>query len=468
MSHQARRTDNHNTVIAIEALDTLAAEHELHLQPLVFVEPNRYTAYTGMRSLVIVGDSGSGKTALRLALTRHGTLENTPLAYLVVNWQPEPLADVRGSPAVRAFVRQTLQACATTLLTILVRHPDLFRRAPPTVQMMFHWFLQAYISADRQHLWATVEEQAGNDEGKSLGQHLVFEPATPILHPETTEQRIISHLTSTLQRISVRGVWVTIDGFDPWLRGSTALVSEQMIAILSTLELLDLNGFAIKMFAPRALESDITRSWGIVKDRIELETLTWTPEQLTTITERHIAAKIGKPSLHLSDLCVADRDIRDWLQRYGGSTPRGWLRLIRPLVDAFAAAGASHPLPHSVWNSLKRTHPPRLSIDLKTDRVFIGEAEIVGLQPRSYRLLRYLYENRSRRVPRSELYYRAYLGLAEEPRARDDRGWQEPTEWSNVLDNAILRLRRIIEPDPRRPIYIVTDRGWGVKLEHSI
>ena len=468
MSHQARRTDNHNTVIAIEALDTLAAEHELHLQPLVFVEPNRYTAYTGMRSLVIVGDSGSGKTALRLALTRHGTLENTPLAYLVVNWQPEPLADVRGSPAVRAFVRQTLQACATTLLTILVRHPDLFRRAPPTVQMMFHWFLQAYISADRQHLWATVEEQAGNDEGKSLGQHLVFEPATPILHPETTEQRIISHLTSTLQRISVRGVWVTIDGFDPWLRGSTALVSEQMIAILSTLELLDLNGFAIKMFAPRALESDITRSWGIVKDRIELETLSWTPEQLTTITERHIAAKIGKPSLHLSDLCVADRDIRDWLQRYGGSTPRGWLRLIRPLVDAFAAAGASHPLPHSVWNSLKRTHPPRLSIDLKTDRVFIGEAEIVGLQPRSYRLLRYLYENRSRRVPRSELYYRAYLGLAEEPRARDDRGWQEPTEWSNVLDNAILRLRRIIEPDPRRPIYIVTDRGWGVKLEHSI
>jgi DNA-binding response OmpR family regulator len=37
-----------------------------------------------------------------------------------------------------------------------------------------------------------------------------------------------------------------------------------------------------------------------------------------------------------------------------------------------------------------------------------------------------------------------------------------------VLDNAILRLRRIIEPDPRRPIYILTDRGWGVKLEHAI
>ena len=57
--------DHHNTIIATEALDTLAAEREPHLQPLVFVEPSRYTAYTGMRSLVIVGDSGSGKTALR-------------------------------------------------------------------------------------------------------------------------------------------------------------------------------------------------------------------------------------------------------------------------------------------------------------------------------------------------------------------------------------------------------------------
>jgi DNA-binding winged helix-turn-helix (wHTH) protein len=245
-------------------------------------------------------------------------------------------------------------------------------------------------------------------------------------------------------------------------------LSDLVIAMLSTLELLDLNGFAIKMFAPRSLAPDIARSWGVVKGRIEIDTLTWTPEQLMVITERHIAAKIGRPSLHLSDLCVADQDIRNWLQRYGGGTPRGWLRLIRPLVDAFATSGASHPLSENDWHTLKRTHPPLLSIDLTTDRVFIGDAEVSGLQPRPYRLLRYLYENRSRRVPRSELYYRAYLGRTEEPRTHDDHGWEDPNAWSNVLDNAILRLRRIIEPDPRRPIYILTDRGWGVKLEHAI
>ncbi|MCS6937769.1 MAG: helix-turn-helix domain-containing protein, partial [Roseiflexus sp.] len=88
--------------------------------------------------------------------------------------------------------------------------------------------------------------------------------------------------------------------------------------------------------------------------------------------------------------------------------------------------------------------------------------------PRSYRLLRYLYENRTRRVPRSELYYRAYQGLVEEPRAHNDRGWEDPANWNNVLDNALLRLRKIIEPDPRHPVYILTDRGWGVKLENAI
>jgi hypothetical protein len=313
--------DHHNTVIATEALDTLAAEREPHLQPLVFVEPTRYAAYTGMRSLVIVGDSGSGKTALRLALTRQVAPENAPPTHLVATWQPELIEDVRGSPAVRIFVRQALHACATTLLTTLIRHPNLFHRAPPTVQMSLHWFLQAHIGEDRQHLLAVIEEQSAAEEGKVLCRRLLSDPAAPVLYPDATEQRIITHLTGALQRIGMRGVWVMIDGFEPWLRGSTAPLSDLVVAMLSTLELLDLNGFAIKMFAPRSLAPDIAGSWGVVKGRIEIDTLTWTPEQLMVITERHVAAKIGRPSLHLSDLCVADQDVRNWLQRYGGGTP---------------------------------------------------------------------------------------------------------------------------------------------------
>ncbi|MCS7288815.1 MAG: winged helix-turn-helix domain-containing protein [Roseiflexus sp.] len=454
--------------ISAEAFDALSAEREPHLQPVAFVEPPQYAAYASMRSFVVFGDGGSGKTALRLALTRHAMPEHALPTCLVVHWQPEPLEENKGSPAVRLFVRQALEACAATLLTIFARHPHLFHHAPPTAQMAAHWFVQTFASQDRRHLLAVIEEEIGSAEGVSLSHRLITDPASPVLHAGVAEQRIIALLTTTLQRMGMRGVWVMVDGFEPWLRSAESALSDLLLAILSTLELFDLNGFAIKMFAPRSLEPVIARSWGAIKGRVDLYTLSWTPDQLTLITERHIAAKIGKPQATLRDLCVADDEVRTWLQRYGGGTPRGWLKLIRPLVDAFLTSGASQPLSHDAWRMVQRTHPPRLFIDLATDRVFIGDAEISGLQPRPYRLLRYLYENRTRRVPRSELYYRAYQGLAEEPRAHNDRGWEDPADWNNVLDNALLRLRKIIEPDPHHPVYILTDRGWGVKLENAL
>ncbi|MFQ3631235.1 winged helix-turn-helix domain-containing protein [Roseiflexus sp.] len=459
--------NRHRQVVIAEAFDALAAERELHLQPEVFVEPSQYTAYTGMRSFVVFGDSGSGKTALRMALTRLATPDNTPPTHLVVQWQPEPIEGAQGSPAVRICIRQILDACATALLTTFARHPHLFYSAPPTAQTATHWFIQTCAGRDLQNLLAIIEEEIASEEGKSLARRLVTDPASPVLRAEVAEQRIIAHLTGTLQRMGMRGVWVMIDGLEPWLRSAMPRIADMLNAILSTLELFDLNGFAIKMFVPRELEPSITGSWGAIKGRFDLYTLTWTSEQLGLIIERHIAAKTGKPQVTLGDLCAADRDVRAWLQRYGGNTPRGWLRLIRPLVDVFLTSGASRPLSRDAWRSIQRTHPPRLYINLETDRVFIGDAEIGKLQPRPYRLLRYLYENRARRVPRSELYYRAYQGLAEEPLAHGDHGWEDPADWNNVLDNAILRLRKIIEPDPHHPVYILTDRGWGVKLENT-
>jgi hypothetical protein len=458
--------DRHS--IAAEAFDALAAEREPHLQPAVFVEPPQYAAYAGMRSFVVFGDSGSGKTALRLALTRQAARENAPPTHLVVQWQPEPVEGVRGSPAVRIVVRQVLEACAATLLTTFARHPRPFHNALPTAQMAAHWFIQTFAGQDQRHVLAVIEEEIASAEGRSLSRRLITDPAPPVLHTEVAEQRIIALLTTTLQRMGMRGVWVMVDGFEPWLRSAAPALSDLLLAILSTLELFDLNGFAIKMFAPRSLEPIITGSWGAIKGRVDLYTLAWTPDQLTLITQRHIAAKIGRPQVTFGDLCAADRELRAWLQRYGGSTPRGWLKLIRPLVDTFLASGASQPLSRNDWRTVQRTNPPRLSIDLATDRVFIGDAEVSGLQPRPYRLLRYLYENRARRVPRSELYYRAYQGLGEEPRTHDDRGWEDPADWNNVLDNALLRLRKIVEPDPRHPVYILTDRGWGVKLENAL
>ncbi len=454
---------------ADEAFDALAAERESLLQPLVFVEPPAFSTYVGMRSLVIFGASGAGKTALRMALTRAVNPDQAPPTHLVARWQPELIEGEYGSPAVRRFARQALADCAVILLQTLARHPQLYSEAPPTVKDALHWFAQANLASapDRDRLLAALSEEGGSEAGIALCRHLLNDPAPPVLRSDVAEQRIITLLAQSIQRMGLRGAWVVMDGFEPWLRSAQSELSALLNAILSTLELFELHGFALKIIAPLELATDITRSWGARKGRIDIYTLEWSAAQLLQIVERHIAAKIERKAARLNDICAAQRDIQAWLERYGGATPRGWLRLVSPLVNAFITTSAARPLTPDEWRTLQRAHPPPLRIDLDTDRVFIGEAEIRSLQPASYRLLRYLYEHRDRRVSRSELYYRVYRGLNAEPNSPDDPSWEDTKTWGNVLDNALLRLRRQLEPDPRDPIYIVTDRGWGIRLKHT-
>lgn len=72
------------------------------------------------------------------------------------------------------------------------------------------------------------------------------------------------------------------------------------------------------------------------------------------------------------------------------------------------------------------------------------------LTDRELEILRYLWEHRSRIVHRSELL-RGVWGYPDEPLTRS-------------VDHAIARLRRKIEPDPRRPSLILTVHGDGYRL----
>lgn len=75
---------------------------------------------------------------------------------------------------------------------------------------------------------------------------------------------------------------------------------------------------------------------------------------------------------------------------------------------------------------------------------------MVNLTHREFELLRYLAERPARVVYRSELL-REVWGYPETPTTRS-------------VDHAVARLRRKIEPDPRRPRFIHTVHGDGYCL----
>jgi two-component system response regulator VicR len=101
------------------------------------------------------------------------------------------------------------------------------------------------------------------------------------------------------------------------------------------------------------------------------------------------------------------------------------------------------------------TPAPQLPAEVRVGDVTMsfGRLEVVAgdrrveLSPREFALLHLLLAHPGTVFTREEL-------------ARLAWGWRGNTD-SRAVDNAVRRLRQKIEPDPRQPRYIVTERGAG-------
>lgn len=91
-----------------------------------------------------------------------------------------------------------------------------------------------------------------------------------------------------------------------------------------------------------------------------------------------------------------------------------------------------------------------LKLDLTEHRVFVNDA-LVELTPTEYRLLETLAQNRNRTVPTEQLL---------------DIVWGPQYEGQlDQVKHYIWSLRKKIERDPGDPQHILTERGFGYRLE---
>jgi DNA-binding winged helix-turn-helix (wHTH) protein len=285
------------------------------------------------------------------------------------------------------------------------------------------------------------------------------------LFADTPEVKVIAELVHTLHRLGIHGIWVFIDGLESWIDADTDQLGEMLRALLTTLTLFEEPGFVLKLMIPTDIKPAIVNSGGIVRRRLEIYQLEWSSDKLIALLERRLAVVCQRDTCTLSDVCE-DESLIDWLDYYGGQFPRGWLELVRTLVETYVARGAKQPLTRAEWLDIQHRHPPRLWLDMATNRVFLGHGEIADIQPGIYKILSYLYEQRPRLCTRSELFYKAYRGLSYEPNTHDDPGWESTKDWGSVIDTLLWRLRKTLEPDPRHPRYIISKRGQGVRLDN--
>lgn len=447
-----------------EAFASLRAEREAAWLAEVFCPPEELHAMDDARSLVVFGGGGSGKSALRLALTQRGVEAAPPR--LVVHWAPSlPLAGDGPDEQVHACMEQIFAACAEALITQATRESERFRLAPGWVLTILHWFIRRYFQKDIAFYLSRLEA-----ESKPRDLHWVQEwlaqPPRPVLGPNMRDKDVIAELASALQRIDLAGAWVLVDGMEPWINLQPEPLGKLLMAMLSSLALFEDPGFAIKLMAPAGLRPQLMSATGVISWRLDVYDLNWPVLALKNIVERRLAWASGRSSFALSQLCSSDSFLQ-WLERYGGQSPRIWLELVRPLFDAYLLAGGEQALDEARWQRIIEKHPPKIRLDLNQKKVYIGAGEIAGLQPKPYQVLRYLYLHPQRRSSRNELYYRAYLGLDHEPHAPGDKGWEDQATISKNIDTAIWRLRQAIEPEPDQPRYLITERGKWVWLDNA-
>lgn len=444
-----------------DAFTNLSAEYEGEWLSAAYVEPANFSAIASMRSMIIAGESGAGKSALRTILAQRSGAEAGP-HYLAVEWRFTPaLESLHGSQLVRIYAQQVFNACAESLLRVIVQWPLRFAASHAWVRTACFDFIHTALGPALERSATRATRNAAPEAMAILQGLCEHAPLTSTLDQIPD---VITELAEIVRELGMTGVWVLVDRLEPWIGADADQTATAFRTLLETLMLLETPGFAFKIFSPPELQARLSGVSGLGRRRLDLLQLTWQPDELKEIVTARLRLLLGRTDVDVGALCESSLLLKR-LQQYGGANPRGWLELARPFAEAALAASGALPLTADRCRALHQEHPPYLHMDLSTNQAFIGERELRDLSPTARRLLRFLYQHQGRVVSRAELYFCGHRNLAAVPEGAE-MGFDGSDDWTAQLDTALWRLRKQVEPDPRAPLYIITT-PTGVRLQHA-
>ena len=421
----------------------------------VFLPPDRWETWNKPLSLLVIAEPGMGRSTLaRVWQERAGALvvpiSGQELAALTLpevprDWQP--------------VARQVLRWALERLILLLVERFRQGKFPPAWTRSVLHPLLAAFLPFGVEAFLA-ARQVAPDEPGVVrfldwLGMSKTHTDAPPLSFLEGAR-----YLLAVVRALNYQHLWLLVD-FPSSPLPPSVLTGFQALA--HVLQWFDLPGWVFRFLVPETVAARFLEAAAVLRRRMMVERLTWTPEQVRRLVERRLQWATQGAWASLRDV-VADAEFEAWLALYGQSNPRAWLALLWPFVRE--RARWNRPLTPETWRELAQRHPPPLYVEEARRRVWLGARPLVLSREEAWRLLTFLYRHRGRYCSREELYYLALEARDRIP-APQDPSWEPPAVWRGRLDTALYRLRQAVEPNPRRPQYVVVQRGRGVVLRHA-
>ncbi|MCR4405325.1 MAG: winged helix-turn-helix domain-containing protein [Anaerolineae bacterium] len=490
---------------------TVEAERETELKTY-FIRPPFFDQIVGdpadPRTNFVFAARGAGKTACRLMIQRECLPNDLSAEVLAVPYTDFGWLDqLSGTVSLHHHLEQILRAGLAAIWTTITKEPVRFYAMPIEQRALLRALVQDYYPSlfspyqVLRHLRAlgalprdtqadiTIIEQAirerqlreilppGNvPTDTQMAVWLTLADTAP-LSPSSTDPThlLLNELTELAQAIGARAVYVLLDGIDE--HHLTAENPDFLTEVLSPLtrELRVLHrhtndapgsqaGLAFKFFLPQVLYSPFREQHLFRTDLISSWCIEWSDEGLTNLLQARLMAFSAGKIQSMDQL--ADTESRgkfdQWLVERAYGSPRNMLKLGHLLLEHHCqqnpdpGSKLNYRLLPEIENEFEKRFGrliPPLRVDEAHRRIYVGESTVEGLTEREFDFLHFLYRTPGVFRSRQEIYEAIYP--------------QEKYVGDEAIDSLVSRLRKKIERDPKRPMFLHTKRGGGYALFHT-
>ncbi len=461
------------------------------------------------RTSILFADRGCGKTAYRLMIAeecRPAQMKSTVLAASYTDF--DRVIDRAGGNPHAVMLAHHLEAIVahgvTSLLEALSRNPTPFSQSPSDVRGELRALVHAYSPRALlpSRLRRRLQEIAG-DDSKSIPWQSMWEDGSPgaisrwlyrtrlsenpsahfwaLLYesrdsslPGTPRQDFQLFL-ELLPQLGIQGLYVLVDRLDEtFALQNPATMAAFLNPLLSDLILLNQPRVGFKLFLPINVLQALQRQPRARLDRLHIFILEWNGQELRQVLQDRLDA-FSNGRVQSLDALFEGASLNQMLIRYAWGCPRTLLLLADILLHQIyntmiwqesqapaVAKGGTKTETRKLADAMDRAVEefrrrysillPLLRIDDETGMVYIGSRP-VPRQPSAseFKVLDYLRQHKGEIISKDRLF--------------DDVLSDEEGKSDEAIDSLMSRLRRKIEPDPARPMYLITVRGRGYRLE---